>query len=311
MKKFILLATMFFLALQFTMQAQSIDATPLVGGDEEIAMNPVFSPDGKMIAFTTTGFNGLFVYNLETNEVRQLSEEISAGYGFKWSSDSKSILSRVARYDGPRRFNSLKIFNVESGETEQISEELTNMPYLPEWIPGNDRVILPQKDGIKIFQTGKEPFFLENESSIVVYSLHNKIVVKNTETSSEKVIEPLPGKQYLNVSLSPDKSKIVFEEYGGNMFVVNIDGTNLTDLGIGYNPQWLYDNQHIIYMITEDDGHKYTASDIFMISINDLSRRNLTNTTEVIELNPSVSPNGKTLAYESFTDGAIYLMNLD
>lgn len=296
---------------QFFAAAQSSKYRHLVGSNLEAAMNPVYSPDGTMIAFTKGSYTGIYVYNLETDNITQITDELSAGYGFKWSSDSKSILSRVARYEGPRRFNSLMIFDVQSGAPTQISEESTSMPYLPEWAPGNNKVILPQRDGLKIFETGKEPFFLENESPVVVYSLNDKIVVKDFSNETETVLVPFNGQKYLNVILSPDKSKIAFELYGGNLFVMNIDGSGLIDLDEGYNPKWSPDSKSLVYMITEDDGHAFTSADIFMINVDGMNKRNLTNTEDEIELNPSISPDGKTIVFESFLNGSIYLMNLD
>ncbi len=274
-------------------------------------MNPVYSPDGTKIAFTKSGYQGLYIYNFADGSISQLSEEFSAGYAFKWSSDSKSILSRVTRYDGPRGYSSLKIFDVGSATAIQISDETTSMPYLPEWIPGNDKVLLPQKDGVKIFESGKEQSFLERQSAVVVYSTYDKIFVEDIAKSEIKTLEPLEGKKYLNVSASPDGSKIAFEVYGGNLFIMNIDGTNLIDLDVGYNPKWSADSKSLVYMITEDDGHTYTASDIFIINTDGTNKRNLTNTNDSIEMNPSISPDGKTIVYEAFDDGSIYLKNIE
>ena len=50
---------------------------------------------------------------------------------------------------------------------------------------------------------------------------------------SEKTFEPIKDARYIYVSTSPDNSKIVFKVMGGHMFVMKIDGTNLTDLGKG------------------------------------------------------------------------------
>lgn len=310
MKNVFLLITIFLLISIF-INAQPNNSVFLTGSTEQPALNPVFSPDGKYIAFTKAGFRGLYVYNRESKQITQLSNELAAGFAFKWSSDSKSILSRVARYEDRIRYNSLKIYHVENGKSVQLSEESTGMQFLPEWIPGNDRVVLPGKDDIKIFQTDKELFLSENEKKLVVYSLHNKIVVIDFSTSTENVLMPFPGKEYLNVVLSPDKQKIAFEVYGGNLFIMNIDGSGITDLGKGYNPKWSADSEHIVYMITEDDGHNFTSSDIFIINIDGSDKTNLTNTGNIIELNPSLSPDGKLLVFESYNDGGIYLMNLD
>lgn len=300
-----------FLMLSIVINAQQNSPMLITGSSEDPVLNPVFSPDGKYIAFTKTGFRGLYIYDMSADEIKQLSDELSAGFAFRWSSDSKSILSRVARYENRLRYNSLKIFHVENGKSLQLSEETTSMQFLPEWIPGNDRVILPRENSAQIFQTDKELFLRENEKQLVVYSLHNKIVVKDFSTSVEKVLTPFPGSEYLNVVLSPDKQKIVFEVYGGNLFVMNTDGSAITDLGIGYNPKWISDSENVVFMITQDDGHNITSSDIFIINIDGSGKTNLTNTDNIIELNPSISQDGNMLVYESYKDGGIYLMKLD
>ena len=71
----------------------------------------------------------------------------------------------------------------------------------------------------------------------------------------------------------PIKLKMVFEVMGGNMFVVNIDGSNLTDLGKGNRPKWSSDSKKIIYMIAEDNGHEFTASDIYTINADGTQQR--------------------------------------
>lgn len=311
MKKFVPILIIWMIGLSFISIAQENDAQYIIGSSENIAMNPVFSPDGKYFAFTNAGYVGLYVYDFADKSITLLSEEVAAGYGFRWSADSKSILSRVARYENNRRYNSLKIFDIRNGSWVRISDESVSMPFLPEWNAENDKILLPHRDGIEIFESGKEPLVLENNSPVTVYSLYDRIIVRNTKSSEENIIVPFEGEQYLNVILSPDRTKIVFEVYGGNLFAMNTDGSGLTDLGTGYNPHWFSDSENIVYMITEDDGHKYTASDIYRININGTEKINLTNTSEIIELNPSISPDGKRLLYESWNDGAIYLMNLN
>ncbi|MFO7526940.1 MAG: hypothetical protein R6W68_15920 [Ignavibacteriaceae bacterium] len=310
MKKIVLLAT-FILQSGLFLFSQVNDPLLLTGSVEHPALSPIYSPDGSMIAFTTAGFKGLYIYKLNTESISQLTDEPSAGFAFRWSSDSKSILTRVASYFDQQRYNSVKIFHVETGDAEQLTEESTSMPFLPEWIPGNDRVILPQKDGSAIIETGKEPFITENENKIVAYSLYDRIVVNDLSNSDERILNPFPGSNYLNVLISPDRTKIVFEVYGGNLFVINIDETGLTDLGIGFNAKWSGESKQLVYMITEDDGHTYTSSDIYIINADGSGKTNLTNTSDIIELNPSISPDGESIVYESYDDGAIYLMYLD
>jgi Tol biopolymer transport system component len=98
---------------------------------------------------------------------------------------------------------------------------------------------------------------------------------------------------------------------GGNMFVMNIDGTNLIDLGKGNRPRWSFDSKKIIYMITEDDGHDFIASDIFIINADGTQKKNLTDTTKLIEMNPNFAPDCKSFVFDVVNDGSIYLMNIE
>lgn len=308
MKKLFFLLT-FILYAHIFMFAQVNDPVYITGSFEDPALSPHYSPDGSIIAFTKAGYTGLFVYELSSGNITQITDEASAGFAFRWSSDSKSILTRVARYDDNRKYNSINIYHVDTGESKQLTEETTSMLFLPEWIPGNDRIIIPQTDEVEIFETGKEPILTENK--IVVYSLYDRIVVRDFSNSHKKVLIPFPGSEYLNISLSPDRTKIAFEVYGGNLYVINTDGTGLTDLGTGYNAKWSGDSQQLVYMITEDDGHTFTSSDIYLINNDGSGKMNITSTDELIELNPSISPDGTSVVYESYNDGAIYLMKLD
>ena len=132
------------------------------------------------------------------------------------------------------------------------------MPYLPVWADGDSKVYLPIKGLDEIYDSGIE----KNQAAsnqLVAFEKNNKIVVKNQVNNSEQTFEPIKDSEYINLSASPDVSKIVFEVMGGNMFVVKIDGSNLIDLGKGNRPKWSSDSKKIIYMIAEDNGHEFTS----------------------------------------------------
>ena len=307
MKKYLMIFSIVFSSL---ITAQSNYQLLIQGSLEDIVMSPVYSPDGSQIAYTKSGYNGIWIYNLQTKSTIQLTDESAAGFGFKWSADSKSILTRVAKYEDLKRFNAIKVFDAQTGESNQLSEYQTMMPYLPVWADGDSKVYLPIKGDDEVFISAKEK---NNQiaGSIVAFEKNNKVVVKNVSDNSEQIFEPIKDAQYINLSLSPDVTKLVFEVMGGNMYVVNIDGTNLTDLGIGNRPRWSFDSNKIIYMIAEDDGHDYTSSDIYIINADGTQKRNLTNTSDLMEMNPCFAPDGKSIVFDLVNDGSIYLMNIE
>ena len=299
-----------FLSLTGLISAQSNYQLLIKGSENEPVMSAVYSPDGNNIAYTKSNYKGIWVYNLQSNKTTMITEEDASGFAFQWSSDSKSILTRVAKYENNRRYNAVKVFDINTKESKQLSEYKTMMPYLPQWADGDTKIILPEKTKDEIFITDKS----KNNSSQVsstVFEKNNKLTVKNFADNSEKTFEPVIDAQYINISSSPDNTKLVFEIVGGNIYVMNLDGTNLIDLGKGNRPHWSSISDRIIYIITKDNGQEITESDIFIINADGTERRNITNTVDKIEMNPYFAPDGKSIVFDVVNDGSIYLMNIE
>ncbi len=303
--------TIFLFFLTPLLFAQSNSPVYLTGSIDDISMNPVFSPDGNKIAYTKAGYKGIWIYDLTLNSSKQITNEMAAGFAFKWSSDSKSILTRVAKYEDLKRYNAVKVFNIDSDQSSQLTDYKSMMPYLPEWIEGDSKVLLPTKDNFEIYLSGKPKLQYRNNSEKSFFLKADKIFSQNTTTNKLDYFEPIKNAEYINFSVSPDRTKFVFEVMGGNIFVTNVDGTNLTDLGKGNRPRWSSDSKKIIYMVAEDDGQDYTASDIYTINTDGTQKINLTNTKDRIEMNPCFSPDGKKIVFDVINDGSVYLMNIE
>jgi len=299
-----------FITFSLLTSAQSNYQLLIEGTPEEAVMNATYSPDGLKIAYTKSGYQGIWIFNLQSKTTKQLTDEVAAGFGYKWSSDSKSILSRVAKYEDLKRFNAVKIFNVETGESKQLSDYKTMMPYLPEWADGDSKVYLPLKGSYEVYVSGIEKNSIIT-NDLITFEKNNKITVLDFISNTESNLEPIKDAQYINLLLSPDKMKMVFEVMGGNMFVVNTDGSNLIDLGKGNRPKWSSDSNKIIYMIAEDDGHDYTSSDIYIINVDGTQKTNLTRTNDMIAMNPCIAPDAKSIVFDLVNEGSIYLMNIE
>ena len=310
MKKTFLLLVLLLLS---SLYAQSNYKQLVVGSNEIPCMGPVFSPNGKMIAYTGSNYKGLWILYLESNNIKQISDEVSAGFGFKWSSDSKYILSRVAVYEGMKRLNAIRLFNVENGESKLLSDFRTRMPSLPDWALSIEKVFINNDNKVEFFDTGIDDFESKSESkkNFISFIRNDKIGLMNPNTNEINILDPVSGSSYLNQTLSPDNKKIVFEVYGGNLFVMNIDGTNLTDLGKGCRAKWSPDSEYIVYQVSTDDGYNFITSDIFKIKIDGSEKINLTDSSDRLEMNPGFSPDGKQIVFDVIEDGSIYLMNLE
>ncbi len=275
---------------------------PLVD-DGADAMHPVWSPDGAHIAFTRDGYTGLWVVDADGRNARQLSDAPAAGFGFAWSPDGAALAARTGRYDGLRRFDAITVFDLDGGATA-LTEERTSLPALPQWA-GPRHVALVSDADVEVHGLDADARAVP-DVEVVTARLDGGLAVAETASGAVRFETPLAGARLLNVTPSPDGDRVAFEVYGGNLYVMRRDGTNLVDLGRGERPTWSPDGRWVAFMTTEDDGHAITGADLAAARADGSVRVALTNTPDAIEMNPSWSPDGRAVAYDD--RGVLFLL---
>lgn len=282
----------------------------LISGEGQQFMQPVWSPDDNWIAFTSSAYKGIWIKHTKNGQMKQISNESAAGFGFKWSHSSEAIAIRAATYRGSRRVNSLQIIEIASGQ-HRVVPTSGRLRGLPHW-SGDDQLIFISNDNeLQQFQSGEKSFLAAQNPAHISYLNQGKIVINNTSSNKEQTIEPLPNERCINLSISPDSRKLAFEIVGGDLYVINVDGTGLVNLGTGFRPQWAPNSNSLVYMISEDDGHGFTASDIYIVNSDGSEKSQLTKTRSTIEMNPSWSPDGKKIAFDSNDSGEIYVVTIE
>jgi Tol biopolymer transport system component len=271
-------------------------------------MNPVWSPDGQKIAFSGENYQGLWIYDLATKETQKISDHISAGYEFSWSSDSKNIISRVSKYQGVRRLNAIFMFGLKSSETRRIIDFKNGRLGIPQWSNDESQIYFKEGPVIKYADSKRE---VQKSKQQFEYTVQNsKIIVRKNNGQKLNILEKQNKFEIIHLRLSPDSKRFVFEAMDGNIYIVDADGSNLIDLGKGDCPEWSPDNNYIIYSISEDDGHEYTSADIYIASADGQYTQNITGTNSLLEMNPSWSPDGKTIVYNDYSNGIIYMLQI-
>lgn len=310
MKKLLYLIVLFVFQILLFPQQKSVK---LFGDENDPILGPTLSPNGKFIAFSKSNYVGIYLFDIEKKSITQITDEIAAGYGIQWSADSRYILSRPAYYEDRIRYNAVKIYDTQTGEVIQLTEYRTKMPSMPAWSPSNDEVIISSKGNAESFESRIDvrPELVKAKNDNVIFLIDDKIAVKNSLNGEVKIYEPVKGKKCMNLDVSPDNQRVVFEIYGGDLYSMKTDGTELTNLGKGYRGKWLKDSETIVYMICEDDGHTFTYSDIFSIKYDGTNKKNITNTPDRHEMSPSASFSDNTIVFEVLNEGSIYLMKLD
>lgn len=285
---------------------------PLTAPDRYF-MQPIWSPDGKLLAAAGENYRGIWLMDRDGGNLRQITADEGAGYKFAWSPDSQEIVARVQKRENRRRRNLIKIYNSKTGQERLLKEYASRISELPKWTANGAQIAIYTPKGLELLNAGGTDAQSDQTASVDATSLlvaaSNELVVANTGGQILSRAKPVDG-TYLNAALSPDGKHIVFEVLGGNLYVVDVDGKNLLDLGPGERPCWSPDSKRIAFVIPKDDGHELLSSDIYLIARDGSGKRNLTDSPDAIEMNPNWSPDGRTLVFDEKKSGRLYKLEL-
>ncbi|MBQ2563925.1 MAG: PD40 domain-containing protein [Muribaculaceae bacterium] len=245
---------------------------------EHSLMAPVWSPDGSQIAVTGDNFIGIWVADANGNNLRQVSESPGAGYKMLWNSNQEITSTPYTVVDG-KRMTRIEQVNVSTASVKQVAPAMRNL----------------------------KRSAVEGASSIYQIMLDEP----QNATSMIAGLSDYAGKWIINPVLSPDGTRIAFQIVTKGLFVCNADGSGLIELGKGSHASWLPDSRNLMMTCIVDDGHRFTSSDIYCVNVDKRSAVNITPTSDVIPVTIAVSPDGRRVAFDNDTDGAIYIINLN
>jgi Tol biopolymer transport system component len=124
-------------------------------GVDEI-LNPAWAPDGRRVAFSglTGGFNDLFVYDLESNQLTRLTSDPYSELHPAWSPDGRQIAFGTDRFTssldiirvGDQRIG---VIDVETREIREVAGFENAKNITPRWTPdGRSLYFLSNRQGI-------------------------------------------------------------------------------------------------------------------------------------------------------------------
>ena len=240
--------------------------------------NLKLNPDGNKFLYTTSNYNGLWLYNIGDENAVEISSKNGAGY-------EPLITDEYIFYKSKESQNTLQRMGILS--KNRISINLSAKDQTP-------KAFYACEGASKV---------LEAKASADLYSI--VLVYKD---GSKNEIAPLGKKNYLNISLSPDESKILFRVSGLGSYVTHLDGTVVREFKTAEFPVWLNENE-ILFAEVKDDGHQYVSSDLFVSSINGNEKFNLTSSVDAIAIYPNVNAKENKVVFNT-PEGDTYLISL-
>lgn len=278
MKKSLLLFSAIMLSAGNLMAQSKANGEPrLLIKSAQSLMAPVWSPDGSKIAVTGDNFIGIWVANADGSNLNQVSEALGAGYKMNWQ-DAQTIVSTPYTVENGLRMVRIENVNVETAEISEVA---------------------PAQRGFRPSKVMKNVNLL-------------RIMCDQPAEATRLIpsLEQYAGKMVLNPALSPDGKKIAFQIVNYGLFVCDVDGANLKSFGKGAYPSWAPNSRDLMFARIQDNGERFTASDLFSVNTETGVEENLTPNSDVIPITLSVSPDGSKVAFDNDVDGNIYVVDL-
>lgn len=176
--------------------------------------NPAWSPDGAKILFqgSDASYNShIYVMNADGSGITQLTTIGEGDNDPDWSPDgAKIVFSNDDRYAGAGA--GIYLMNSDGSGLSKLTDPTPYTDYGPSWSP----------DGTKIA-------FMRD---VNIYVINADGSGQNQITNNNYLPDAFPD-------WSPDGSKIVFSRYNeGNIYIMNLDGSDIKLLTSGYSPAW-------------------------------------------------------------------------
>lgn len=270
-------------------------------------MAPKWSPAGTNIIFSGRNYLGIYLFSMSNSSVKQLSNKPAAGFGMCWSNSGKKIATRLAEFSKKRRRNSIVVYDINDLSQTVVLEHAGRLSGVLQWTADDKSIYLNGCDRFNLLNLN--PGMQKPSINDIIY-LQNGKLYQNSQQGQRDLLIDIGSDKIILVEESPDRSKIAYKILGGNLYIINSDGSNTVDLGYGMNPTWSPDSKRLAFMIDQDDGHRIVSSDIFVVNADGSDLINLTVSDDIIEMHPDWSPDGRWIAYDTHDSGQIWMQEV-
>jgi Tol biopolymer transport system component len=260
--------------------------------------HPQFSPDGKIIYYTTDSYDGIWSYTTESGHIRQITVDTKSGYGFAVSPDGAQIAYRRSSTDDQthRRTQEVIVMDLRTGQSTVVASGRA-LP-LPSF--GTESLIYSNGSAIQGLSKQNVP------GTALLGIEDTKIAISRNGT--KVLLDPFGDGRYIWPALSPDGQSLVAYEMGRGTVVMTVEGDITARLGKRNAPVWTRDGKYLIYMEDRDDGHRILSSDLYCVTPDGSTTTQLTRTDGITELFPACSPTEDRIVTASL-EGFLYVLS--
>ncbi len=129
--------------------------------------------------------------------------------------------------------------------------------------------------------------------------------------SGENRRQVTPGEsEYLIPRLAPSQNRFYCSDSRSNLVIFDTLGNRLATLSDTDMERWGPTSEYIIFCKTRYSHYDLEEADIWIVRSDGTGLRQITNTPDVIEYEPSFSPSGRHIIYRAYGSGEIHLIDI-
>ena len=234
------------------------------------------SPTGDYILLTSGSNQGLQRYDLESQSLTTISDAAGAGYNVQVSNNGQEVVYRETSIDRNNlRQNKVVRLNMYNQRQNVVARNQRDMKHMT------------------------------TSDNLTTVSIKDRLIILTRNGLTTTLAPNGSHLSYIWPSVSPDGTKLCYYVCGNGCWVANIDGSNPQYIGHKCQAAKWYDNNTLVAMAAEDDGHFTTASSIVLYTL-DGKQQTLTNDS-MIAMYPYAAEN---VIVFSTIEGETYLLNV-
>lgn len=302
MKKILLTLMMSYTSL-FGQNIKVLDNIPLTSINEGRFSNPIINPEGTLLLFSGENYQGLWYKSLTEWKLENITKEAGAGYDAAFFGKNQLIF-RANKFIQGKKYSSLNSYDFKSKKSAKLEDNIRDLKIYKNY---ENRADIFLKNNQLEFVSTEGSLSKNSGNDIYVYTENSRIVIyKNNQ---KRFLEPFGKGYYLWLSLSPDKTKLLFTFAGKGTFVTDLNGNIIKKVGYANYPSWSKDGKWILFMKDLDDGEKIIQSNIYIANVTTGKYFKLTGDREDISLFPTWGRNNSEIFYNT-DEGQIRVIKL-
>ena len=214
---------------------------------------PQLSLDGQWLLYSPTDAKSLMLKNLSTGQVTTVANTGYPGFDAIFGADGKVYYITQQRKGNGLVYRTGHRYDPSTGKSQVVLK------------PQHGRVeALQAATGVVV--NGERQYYRSNDGVGAYVYTRGSLLCLVDEYGATRTMEPVKGSNgYLWAKLSPDGTKVLFEAAAKGLYVCDLDGRLVADLGQYLMPCW-YNNDYIVAM-SNAGNTRTNGSCIWLLSV--------------------------------------------